>query len=89
MKKILVILLACLSVSTVASATNSATTEVQIAIEGAETATEDVGNKKITEKMKSVQTGDKNSVMAYLSAAGAAIGLSVLYIWWHCFYLCF
>ena len=81
MKKILVILLACLSVSGIVSAASSATTEVQIAIEGTESAMADVGNKKMTEKMKSVQTGDKSSVMGYLSAAGLAIGLSALCMW--------
>lgn len=39
--KVLVLLLVCLSIGMVASAANSATTEVQIAIEAAETMTED------------------------------------------------
>lgn len=42
--KILVLLLACLSIGMVTSAANAATTEVQIAIEAAEKKTEDDGN---------------------------------------------
>jgi len=59
--RILALLLACLSLGTIASAAESATTEVEIAIEASETA--------------GVKTGDEKSVFGYLLAAGAAIGL--------------
>lgn len=65
LSKILLLMIACLSVGTIACASSSATTEVQIAIEG-------------SDMIRSVQTGDGKQVFGYLLAAGVAAGLGII-----------
>lgn len=65
LSKILLLIIACLSVGTIVCASSSATTEVQIAIEG-------------SDMIKSVQTGDGKQVFGYLLAAGVAAGLGII-----------
>jgi len=75
MKRIIVLLLACLSVGTIASAANSTATEVQIAIEASEEmAVGDGNNSQRTRQTESVQTGDEENVLGYLCAAVVAVG---------------
>lgn len=77
--KILVLLIACLSVGTIVSAAESTSTEVQIAIEASELAPaggED--NNKNIGGTNSVQTGDKTNVLGYLLVTGAAVGLGII-----------
>ena len=72
----LVLLIACLSLGTIASAANSTATEVQISIEAAEEMLAGGGdNNGRMGRANSVQTGDEKNVFGYLLAAGAAVGL--------------
>lgn len=74
--RILVLIIACLSLGTIASAANSTATEVQISIEASEemmAGGED--NNGRMRRVNSVQTGDEKNVFGYLLAAGIAVGL--------------
>lgn len=74
--KILVLLIACLTIGGVVNAAESISTEVQIAVEASETsmASGTNNNQRMT-GANGVQTGDKTNMLGYLLAAGTAIGL--------------
>ena len=79
---ILALAIACLTAGSIANASDTMTTEVQIAIESSDVAGADSGtsDNKIrktdevqgTEHLQSVQTGDAKSVWRYIVALGAA-----------------
>lgn len=73
--KVLVVLLSCLTVCAVVNAEGSATTEVQIGIE----ATDDM--KEAVETVKTVQTGDKTTIVKYLAMLSIAAVIVIGYIW--------
>lgn len=74
--KILVLLIACLTIGTVVTAAESISTEVQIGVEASKTSL--TGGENNNQRMRGVdgvQTGDKTNMLGYLLAAGTAIGL--------------
>lgn len=79
--RILALLIACVSVGMIASAKDSAMTDVNIAIEGSEKAVADTdGDSQKKERTGGVQTGDEKHVLGYLLAAGVAVGIGGMYI---------
>jgi len=73
--KILVLIIACLSVGMLARASNLTSSEVQIAIDASETAIGAGSDNQRMGRTNSVQTGDENNLIGYLLVAGAAVGL--------------
>lgn len=87
--KVLLLIIACLSIGMIASAANSTATEVRIAIEASEpTVTDDkeegdttdikpsdIDNNQLAQEVRTVQTGDSVNAFTYVGIAGVAIAL--------------
>lgn len=85
--KVLVVALSCLAVGAVVNAEGSATTDVQIEIEGSEVVSGE-DNQVITddtkapvEKLETVQTGDKMTKIPYLVAMAIAVAVGAVCVW--------